>query len=121
MQRLLRARIAAAKMNTDLEMEEAEKEYLQQQKKVVALDNDDIQMAEEKTISEPVGQKFEFKVPEDRPVAPKISLSFISMAPEKPQHINAFVKLKNQTNKDGPLIQFGMKSKETTKPKLSIF
>jgi hypothetical protein len=30
MQRLLRARIAAAKMNTDLEMEEAEKEYLQQ-------------------------------------------------------------------------------------------
>ena len=51
MQRLLRARIAAAQMNTDLEMETAEKDYQKQiaatkSKTGMSMFDDDIQMDE---------------------------------------------------------------------------
>jgi hypothetical protein len=74
MQRLLRARIAAAQMNTDLEMERAEKDYQQKQseasKKQTLFDQDDIQMDEPTVIIKP-------KETEPKPPCPSAMPSFL--------------------------------------------
>lgn len=49
MQRLLRARIAAAQMNTDLEMEAAENLYNKQEAKI---DEEDVQVSKEMPATE---------------------------------------------------------------------
>ena len=71
MQRLLRARIAAAQMNTDLEMEAAENLYNKQEAKI---DEEDVQVSKEM----PATETSKFQVVDSAFQAPEI-LSAISL------------------------------------------